>query len=44
MLKEIFYDSEIFKIYKDLCGNPFNRDWMAKVFRLIQFLLTFGGR
>ena len=35
---------ENFKIYKDLYGKPFKRDWMAKVFRLIQILLTFGGR
>ena len=32
-----------FKIYKDLYGKPFKRDWMAKVVFLIQILLTFGG-
>ena len=36
--------NENFKIYEDLYGKPFKRDWMANVFRLLQILLTFGGR
>ena len=35
---------ENFKIYEDLYGKSFKRDWMAKVFRLLQILQTFGGR
>ena len=35
---------ENFKIYEDLYGKSVKCDWMAKVFRLLQILLTFGGR
>ena len=32
ILNEIFLDSlKISKIYKDLCGKPFKRDWVTKV-------------
>ena len=41
MLKEIFHDKmKTSKLY----GKSFKRDWTAKVFRLLQILLTFGGR
>ena len=33
-----------FRIYKDLYGKPFKRDWVARVVFLIQILLIFAGR
>ena len=40
----MFIEFKNFKIYKDLYGKPFKRDYTATVVFLKQILLTFGGR
>ena len=40
---KIYRQFKNFRIYKELYGKQFKRDWVAKVDFLIQILLIFGG-